>query len=329
MILITGATGFLGSQLIKDLLVEGEKIRAIAHLRELICDDVEIDQSKIEWVVGDITDKYFMDEAMQNINQVYHCAGIVSFKNKDKEMLKAVNAEGTAIVVNAALENKIKKFIYVSSVAAMGYGLENEIITEKKSWEFDRRLSPYAISKFMGEQEVWRGINEGLNAIIINPPMIIGTGSKEKGFTKLFEIPAKGIQYYMDGTSGMVDVRDVSRCMIQLMKSDFSGERFIVSAGNISIKEFFTIVAKKFNKPAPSKLLPAWILQIAWRISSFYSFLTRNEGFLSKFEAQSANEYIFYNNEKIRKALSFNFIPLEKSIHAVCEEMIRKKGNTK
>ncbi len=326
MILITGATGFLGMQLIKDLVLQGKELRAIAHLRKLICTDPFTNDEKVEWIVGDISDKFFVDEAFENITQVYHCAGIVSFKSEDKELLKNVNAIGTSILVNAALEHKVKKFLYVSSVAAMGQALENEVITESKKWEFDRRLSPYAITKFLGEQEVWRGIEEGLNAVIVNPSMIIGLGGNEKEFNKLFQLPAKGSNYYTEGTIGMVDVRDVSLCMLKLMESNIAGERFIVSAGNISIKELFLIVAKKFNQKPPEKVLPNWVLELAWRASSVYRFITGKDHLLSKFEARSAMEKVFFDNHKITKALDYSFIPLEESINNVCEEMMEKKN---
>jgi nucleoside-diphosphate-sugar epimerase len=165
-VLVTGATGFLGSYILRLLLKKGYKVRAIRRSSSPMAMLQDI-ADKVEWVEGDVTDLPFLEEATKDIDYVYHAAAAVSFNSKDKEKMMLVNGIGTENIVNVCLDNGVKKLLHVSSIAALGRKENVTEIDENAQWENSPLNSDYAISKFKAECEVWRGIQEGLNAVII------------------------------------------------------------------------------------------------------------------------------------------------------------------
>jgi nucleoside-diphosphate-sugar epimerase len=210
---------------------------------------------------------YALEDALQNITEVYHCAGLVSFNPKDEKKLFSINVDGTANVVNAALNAGVKKFVHVSSVAAIGRIRPGELINEKMEWTPETSNSRYGYSKYLGEMEVWRGVAEGLDAVVINPSIILGPGNWNEGSTKIFKSVYDEFPWYTEGVSGFVDVEDVAAAMIALMKSDITAEKFIVSAENISYQHLFNMIAKAFNKKEASK---NWFFSPAYQRNSKY-----------------------------------------------------------
>ncbi|MBK7440418.1 MAG: NAD-dependent epimerase/dehydratase family protein [Bacteroidetes bacterium] len=209
MILVTGANGLVGSYLCRFLVNQGNQVRAIkrpeSNLR-LVADIA----NKIEWVDGDVNDISSLDDAMLGVEQIYHCAAVISYVGKNANHLMQVNVEGTANVVNLALDNNIKKLVHISSIAALGRtGKKDEIVTEATPWDRKNLTSDYSISKFLAEREVWRAMAEGLNAVIVNPSIIVGAGNWDSGSCKLFTTIYNGFKYYTNGVTGYVDVRDV------------------------------------------------------------------------------------------------------------------------
>ena len=279
--------------------------------------------NKIEWVDGDITDVYSVLEAMKDIKQVYHCAAFVSFHPRDYKQMFKVNVEGTANIVNMAMEKGIDKFCHVSSVAAIGRSDENNHISENSPWKASKQNSNYAISKYAGEQEVWRGITEGLNAVIVNPSMVLGPGNLNNGSTELFGGVLKGLKFYSEGINGFVDVRDVTKSMMQLMARNISGERYIISSENISYNDLFFEIADAFGKARPSIKVNKWMSEAAWRIEALRTFFTRGKPFVTKETAQSSQYQWFYTNEKIKKETGIDFIPVKESIKNNCDMLIK------
>ena len=231
MILVTGATGFLGTELILQLTAQNLKVRALKRSKSKISDLLN-NNDKIEWFVADINEPEILAEAFEGVTQVYHCAAFISFNPKDKPKLLNINIEGTANIVNLCLQYGTR-LVHVSSVAALGDAKKDNLITEKDFWEYDANVHAYAISKYEGEMEVWRGIAEGLNAVIVNPSVIIGKNAGFEGSGAIFKLVKDGLKFYTDGATGIVDVEDVAKCMILLMNSKITAERFILSADNL------------------------------------------------------------------------------------------------
>ena len=333
MILVTGGTGLLGSHLLFDLVSTGHPVRAIKRKTSNIemvrkvfsyySDKADEFFGKIEWVEADIMDFVAISEVLEGIDIVYHAGAVVSFYPKDHEPMLKVNIEGTANLVNLCIDRNITKFCYVSSVAVLGRALNDGVSDETTWWQPSKKNSVYGQSKYGAEREVWRGIEEGLNAYIVNPSVILGPGFWGGGNSGLFSLVWKGLKYYTRGINGFVDVRDISKAMIRLMESDISRERFILSAENCSYQQLFEYMAKYLGKPAPSINVPNSMTGIAWRVEALRSFLMRTLPEVTKEMATTTTMVYTYSNEKIRKAIGFEFTPLEQSIREISEIFLR------
>jgi len=316
MILVTGATGFLGSELINQLLPQGKKLRALKRDNSVI-PALFKDNPLIDWVVADINDVATLEDAFEDITRVYHCAALVSFNPKDKTELLKVNIEGTGNIVNlcAAYDARL---IHVSSVAALGEPKKGKQITENDYWEYDAKAHSYAISKYEGEMEVWRGIAEGLDAVIVNPSVIIGAKAGFKGSGAIFKLVKDGLSFYTKGATGIVDVQDVAKSMIALMDSEITGERFTISSENYHYKQFFAEIAKGFGIAAPPKEAKPWMLGIAWRAAKLASFFTGKAASLTSDAARSSLNTSYYSNDKIINTIDIKFKSLQQSIQETC-----------
>ena len=331
MILVTGASGFVGSHLLIDLLKAGKKVRAIrrngkSELTSKIFSVYNCSKllNDVEWYEGDILDFFSLIDAMDGISEVYHCAAVVSFHKSEALKMEKVNIQGTANIVNAALEKKIKKLCYISSIAALGRS-ETDLPTDEETfWKTSKRNSVYSISKYGAEMEVWRGTIEGLDAVIINPSVIIGPGDWTKGSSQLFSLMNKGLKFFTMGMNGYVDVRDVSKAMILLMDSEIKNERFILSSENLFYKDFFDQVANGLGKKRPSKKAGKFLSQIAWRYLKFLEILTGKNASITKETARTANNISKFTSEKIIKAIDFKFIPMNQSINETCEIFLKE-----
>jgi len=324
---ITGATGLLGSQVLVDLIELKQPVRALVrknsskHLiyQRLSAKNISLDtlNELTEWIEGDMNDPLFLEEATKGIKNIYHCAGIVSFSPQDKEILDNVNYKGTRNIVNAALENNIEKFGFVSSIATLGRANSGSSISEETKWETTNNNSYYAKSKYKAEMEVWRGVAEGLNAIIINPSIILGEGNWEKGSSALFNTVLKGNKFYTYGVNGFVDVQDVSKSFIYLMQSNIQNERFILSAENVVYKDLFTMIAKHLNVPAPKYYASPFLSQIAWRVEFLISIITRKKPLITKATARTAKNKYYYDTSKLNKSINFKLKSIEETIERI------------
>lgn len=324
MILVTGGTGLLGSHLLFDLLSQGHQvkvlIRSSANKQNIVntfgfyTSDPESLFRKIEWVEGDVTDIYSLSEAFNNVEYVYHSAAYISFHPKDKKKIYQTNVQGTANVVNLCLEKGIRKLCFVSSIASLGTTSDGSPVDENVLWKPTKNSSDYSISKFKSEMEVWRGITEGLNAVIVNPSVILGPGNWKSGSSSFFMAVANGFKYYTNGINGYVDVRDVSKVMIKLMESDISGERFLVSAENIGYKELFTKMATALNVSPPTIFANPFLSALAWRIEAIRAKLFFTQPKITKNTILSSHKKLLYTNLKISTAIGIKFRPIENSI---------------
>lgn len=327
MILVTGGTGLLGSHLLIELVRAGKLVRALKRERSdtsmvhkifsyYLSDPDELFQ-KIEWVDADLLDFTALEDALDGVSEIYHCGAMVSFHPKDHPLMLKVNIDGTTNLVNLSVEKKIRKFLYVSSVATLGRNHSAGFTDEETFWKTSIKNTAYSISKYGGEREVWRGMEEGLNAVIVNPSVILGPGFWE-GTSGLFTLLHKGLKYYPKGMNGYVDVKDVVKSMILLMDRNIFNERFIINSENVSYRQLFNWIAEYLRKPAPSIYVSPALSQLAWRIETVRSFIIRSRPELTKDMAITTSQKYLYKNDKIRKALGVGFIPVEESIKDTC-----------
>lgn len=319
MILVTGGTGFLGSELIKQLTDKGLAVRALKRAQSKIPALIS-NNPLIEWFDADINETAALENAFEGITKVYHCAAFVSLNSKHKKQLFHVNIDGTSNIVNLCAENNCR-LLHVSSIAALGNAKKNNKITEKDFWEYDAHAHAYGLSKYEGEMEVWRGITEGLDAVIVNPSVIIGKNAGFEGSGAIFKLVKDGFSFYTDGASGFVDVEDVAKAMILLMETEVSGERYIISAGDYHYKDLFTDIAKGFSVKAPTKEAKPWMLGLAWRALKMVSLFTGNQPSITKDTAKSSVTLSYYNNNKIIAETGITFKPLAQSIQEITQHL--------
>jgi nucleoside-diphosphate-sugar epimerase len=323
MLLVTGGSGLVGSHLLLELAKSGISVKA------LIREDASVDKIKkvfswytknpeplmknITWVKGDMMDIFSLESALEGVDRIFHCAAKVSFDKSDRYSLVNVNQNGTANLVNAALQSGAKKICHVSSVSALGKTQQGETITENHFWKTSRQNSIYAVSKYAAEREIWRGHEEGLDAVVINPSIIIGPGDWVSGSTRLFSTIWKGVPAYTDGVGGYVDVRDVANVMIKLMDADISGQRYIVSSENWSFEDIIKSIAKELGKKPPRIKLYPWMGEVGWIGEHFLKLFGRTPT-LTKEIARSAFHQFYYDNSKIKETINYNFIPVSEAI---------------
>ena len=325
----------MGSHLIFDLLQKGEQVRALKRSGSKLnviervfrfyserADDL---LQKIEWIEGDILDFFLLDEIIREDEDVYHAAAFVSFAPEDHDLIRQINTDGTRNIVNACLRNKARKLCYVSSIAALGRGQDGRPTSEEDYRDSTYKSSVYSQSKFEAEMEVWRGIAEELNAVIINPAVIIGPGDWNKGSSRLIQSVWKGLKFYTRGSNGYVDVRDVSRAMIQLMQSDIHSRRFILSAENIGYKELFEMIANGLSVKPPAYRAGSILSGISWRTLKLISMFSGKSPLITKETAKSANTFYSYTSKRISEELNFAFIPVEQSIKDTCSLFLKSK----
>lgn len=327
MILVTGATGFLGSELCQQLFLSGKNsIRCIKRKTSIVPKILLPFSKQIIWVEADLLEIDALNEALQGVTQVYHCAALVSFDPSLKKKLIKNNVEGTANLVNLCTEKGIR-LVHVSSIAAVGEGKLGELINENHHLEETPKENAYAISKYESEMEVWRGIAEGLNAVIVNPSLIIGKNAGVAGTGQIFETVRKGLKFYTSGSCGLVDVEDVAKTMILLMESKISNERFIINAENWNYKTVFKVAARCFGVNPPAREAKPWMLELAWRASALGTLFTGKKIGVDKISAQAANRMQDYDNNKIKEAIGFKFKPVNKSIEEICATLKNNYSN--
>jgi nucleoside-diphosphate-sugar epimerase len=327
-IFVTGGTGLVGSHLLFNLLSLRKKVlvlrRPTSNLKwvkkvfSYYTDEADALFEQIEWVEGDILDYHNIEELLMGTTEIYHCAAMVSFHANDHDSMLNNNVKGTANLINAAIHNKVQKFCHVSSIAALGKTQDGSEINEETYWTPSKQKSGYSLSKFFSEMEVWRGIEEGLDAVIINPSIILGPGNWEIGSPKLFQAIGKGLKYYTKGETGFVDVRDVASAMVSLMDRKYfektKNQRFILNAGNMGYQDFFNKIADALQKPRPKAFASDMILQAAWRAARMASFFSGKRPMITKEAVSGSNKVNRFNGGKIQKSIDFQYRNLDETI---------------
>ena len=332
MILVTGATGLVGGHLLWHLLQDNKEIVALKRtesnllpLRTIFLfytQNPDIYLNKIKWVTGDVLNEASLQTAFQNIKKVYHCAAVVSLGNGSDAMIKT-NVQGTRNIVNAALKANVEKFCFVSSIAACGHATGEEMIDENTTWTDSDDRSAYSKSKYYSEAEVWKGIKLGLNAVIVNPGVILGISGTSTGSSQLFAQVQKGLMFYTNGGSGYVDVKDVVKTMIHLTNSQVKNERFILVGENCSNKEILSWMADGFGKSRPWIGINRNTLLLVGYISEMVAKIIPFKPLIDKGMARSATNREFYSNNKIMHETNITFTPIKDCIAEVCAFMLK------
>ena len=330
MILVTGGTGLVGYHLLLQLSLEKEAIRAIyrsekklQHIKNLFSNEGKITEfEKIDWVHADILDIPALENAFSDISYVYHCAALVSFNPKDEDKLYQNNIIGTANVVNLCLSTNVKKMCYVSSIAALGNGTEHHLILNEETERNNEAVrSDYSISKFGAEMEVWRGFQEGLDVVIVNPGVIFGNGFPKEGSSLFIQNIKDGQLFYTLGKLGIVAVEDVVKAMTTLMKSSISGERYILVAEDVTYKELFDSIAKFLPAKKPKYLVKKWQVQVARILEFIFATLFFRNRMLSQSTINSLYNLEIHDTSKIKNALDFEFLDMKVYLKELIQKM--------
>lgn len=325
MIFVTGGSGLIGSFLIEALVQRKHQVRALYRGQVPMIKSSEY----VQWVEGDILDPTLLRKALQGVQYVFHCAGLVSYAPQDEALLKQINIEGTANVVDACLEAGDIKLCHVSSIAAIGRPKGDNLLDEKNKWDAAEEHSAYASSKYWGELEVWRGVSEGLNAVIVNPSVVLGPADWSRSSTQLFKYAFDEKPFYTVGCANFVDVRDVVEAMLRLTFSDISGERFILNAGQLTYKEFFEEAANCFGKKAPTVKVPPVIAELVWRLEHVRAWFTGARPLITKDTVRVAGKKHLFQNDKAQKAIGLQFRELSESISWSCKQLQNAGKNTR
>mgnify|MGYP003681900945 CR=1 FL=1 len=323
MVFVTGGTGLVGSHLLLKLTQGNCSVRALYRTAESLkqvkkifsyySDEPSTLFDKIDWVQGDILDIPSLESAFQLVTQVYHCAAYISFNPSDFKVLERINREGTANIVNMCIATNIHKLCYVSTIGTIGRTVNGKKADEETEWS-RQHANPYAITKYLAEMEVWRGAEEQLKMVIVNPGVILGPGFWENGSGSFFKTASKGYSYYPPGGSGFVSITDVVNSMVNLMNSEIHGERFILVAKNLTYKEILGKIAQSLGKNPPRKSLKIWQLQIGRFLDKLSNLLTGKERTITKSTIYGLKHPSTFNNAKIKKFLEFEFESLDEQI---------------
>lgn len=327
MILITGATGLLGSYIARYLVSEGRAVRGLRRKTSDMSLLAGADKA-MEWTEGDVLDVVALEEAMQDVTHVIHSAAVVTFLAAKKPYMMQVNIEGTANVVNVALDMGVQRLLYISSVAALGKGKPDTVLHEDIEWEESPYDSGYGLSKYLAEMEVWRGMVEGLNAAIINPSTILGAGRWSDSSTRIFSKVEEGISFYPTGSNGYVDVRDVAKIAIQVLDSNIANTRLIVSAENLKYQQLIGHIADALGRKHPTIPVKGVLQTAAWMAEGVRSFLTGTEPVITREVATLTAQNYLYSHNRLLDHLDVRFTPIEQTIKETVAKLqeSRKSG---
>lgn len=306
-IFLTGATGFVGSYIVRALLNEGYKnITCLTRSGSgnSLTEDFD---THVKWVQGDVLDLPLLSDILSGQDIVIHSAAMVTFNTKNKKKLLQTALDGTANVVNVSLEYSVKKLVHISSVAAIGRRKKQETITEKQIFSHTPYDTSYGLSKFLSEQEVWRAHAEGLPVTILNPALVLGAGNWNNSSPGIFAKVYNKMPVYPTGTNGVVDVRDVAQAVILALNPAVNGERFILSAENWSFKNLLDTIALHLNVKGPQYPLTPWLAGVAWRLEALMGWVKNQSPAITRETVKSMSVHSVYDNSKSKELLGLTY----------------------
>ncbi len=333
MIVVTGATGLIGSHICLELARRGEIVRGMyaaagspegdsKKKAERVFRFWEPNQAetllrRVDWVAGDVLETESLCEAFRGADKVIHAAGLVSFHPRDIHRLYSVNGEGTANVVNAALHSGVRRFVHISSVAALGRSRNGELITEQTEWKTSSRNSVYAVSKFQAEREVWRGKEEGLDILVLNPGVVLGPSGNGGSSASLFDAVLQGLKFYSTGSNGFTNILDIVDAALAEGENYYGG-RYIVVSRNMPYKDILYAVAKGFGLKPPGIAVNSWMTGIVWRAFALKDILTGSRSLITRETVKNASSSYYYSSEKLEKVLGRKMRGIDEIIPDTC-----------
>lgn len=324
-IFVTGGTGLVGSNLLRLLLEKGHQNIFALHRESSDMSLVSDLKDKVNWVEGDVLDVMALEQVMQDASQVYHCAAIVSFDPREYKLMDQINIQGTANMVNMALQLEVDKFLHVSSIAALGRSEGVKQADESTEWQDSPWNTRYAISKYQSEMEVWRAAHEGLPVAIVNPSVIMGSGFWHKGTGRFFKIVDEGLKFYPTGSTGFVDVEDVAAYMYALMESDIINERFLLNGENLPYQKVFNTIADHIKKPRPSIKVTPLLKALAWRVEKMKSIFFGSSPKVTRETAHNSSTDIQYDAKKSQDTFGIEYQSVLQSIEAMSANFLESK----
>ncbi len=322
MVLVTGATGILGRIIALELLKRGFRVRATRRAASDVDDvrrsfrfytdkaDYYFDQ--IDWVETDFQDLDSLRAAVSGCSQIYHCAAYVSFHPAAAKKIYRINVEGTQNLLYVADDQNIEKFCFISSIASVDTLNSDGLVDEESEWDFKTVHSDYAISKKFSEMEVWRASAEGLNVVIINPGIIIGSGNWENSSGTIYRSLSRS-PFTATGGTAYADVRDVAFCAVGLMERNQFGQRFITISENKSYAAVATRIRKAFGKKAPIVVNKA-VLTVGRILNILLGWAVPSLRMVNAANVAAISHAPKYSNKKVRETLGMDFIPVEQAI---------------
>ncbi len=333
MVFVTGATGILGRMIVLELLKKGRNVRAskrptsnlneVKHSYRYYTENSDDFFNKIEWVDVDFDDIHSLQNALENVEEVYHCAAKVSFHPKDEKEMYHTNIKGTENLLYACDGSGVKKFLHVSSIAVLDSFNEKGELDETSDFNPKEEHSAYAISKHLSEMEIWRASAEGLNTVIINPGMIVGSGNWGNSSGDIFPTFEKNGFTFSGGTS-YVDVRDVAKISVELMEKNIFGERFIIISENKKYAELGQQIRSTLGLKQ-AKILSKFQLNIGRLANIFFGWLIPSLKIITKSNIESISTLNVISNQKIKERLDYQFIPLKESVDFHLKNYINDK----
>ncbi len=334
MIFVTGGTGLVGSHLLFNLVSKGFKVRALKRknsnperVKKLFswysAESEELFR-KIEWVEGDLLDVDSLESCLEGVEIIYHCAAVVSFESRKRAEMIRNNVEGTANLVNAALARGVGRICHVSSNSALGKAPDGAMVTEETNWTSSPKPSGYSESKFFSEMEIWRGVEEGLEAVVVNPSIIVGPGNWKNSSARFFPAIYGGLRFYTCGITGFVDVRDVIDAILLLTREDIfprsKNRKFLLNGENMEYRLFCNLIADELHVARPSIRASRWMREVAWRTDALFSLLTGKPAVITRETVLSSARKILYDGSKISRMFGFAYRPVSEAVQhtAVC-----------
>lgn len=324
MILVTGATGLVGSHLLYELCRNNKKVRAlyrnksriekVKHVFDYYSEDSLELFSQIEWHAADLLQKNDLKRALKNCNQIYHCAAIVSFNPQKREETVQLNLQMTKNIVDAAIENSVFDFCHVSSIATLGRLGLDDMVDETVLFNHADSHSAYSIGKFKAEEYVLAAQERGLRSLIVKPSVIIGPGWWEEGSGKFFSQVYKSMPFYTGGKTAFVDVRDVAQAMVTLMINNNRNDSFIISSENMTYRDFFLKIALSLNKKPPHVKIPTFVSEMVWPIAELVAYVSGKEPILNRYTARTSQKSNQFSGKKLEKTLNFKYREIDTSI---------------
>ncbi len=326
MILLTGATGFVGRETLKQLRDKGYAVRALIRNPEVVSHHPDF--QGVEIIEGDILDVLSLEKACEGVTEIIHCAATVSFRKVDRALMKKTNVTGTANVVNAGINAGVRKLIHVSSIAALGRSREHEAITEETRWKSDGKNSYYAQTKYAAEKEVYRGLAEGLPCVIACPGVILGYGDGKSGSAGIFKFAAKGLPFYPVGSNGFIGVKDVAKALIVLLEGNHnSGEKYILVSQSVTYQLLLSLIAKVLQKKPPVWMIPPFGAKLLGRIMETLSFITRTNPVFTTETMRTASHRYIYDGSLFSITFDFSYEPIERVVQDTAQSFLNTYAN--